>query len=37
LLLFKPPALKPNKSYAMKIEPSVAEIHVLAPTEYSAP
>jgi hypothetical protein len=37
LLLFKPPTLKPNKSYALKIESSAKEIHVLAPTEYFMP
>ncbi len=37
MMLFKPPALKPNKSYALKIEPSVKEIRVFAPTEYFIP
>lgn len=37
VMLFKPPTLKPNKSYALKIESSVKEIHILAPTEYFAP
>jgi hypothetical protein len=37
LMLFKPPALKPKKSYALRIESSVKEIHVLAPTEYFMP
>jgi hypothetical protein len=37
LLLFKPLTLKPNKSYALKIESSVKEIHVLAPTKYFMP
>lgn len=37
MMLFKPPTLKPNKSYALKIESSATEIHVLAPTEYSMP
>jgi hypothetical protein len=37
LMLFKPPTLKPKKSYALRIESSVKEIHVLAPTEYFMP
>jgi hypothetical protein len=37
LMLFKAPMLKPNKSYALKIESSLKEIHVLAPTEYFLP
>lgn len=37
LLLFKPPALKRNKSYALKIESAAKEVHVLAPKEYFAP
>jgi hypothetical protein len=37
LLVFKPPALKSNKSYPMNIESTVKEIHALAPTEYFVP
>ena len=37
VMLFKAPTLKPNKSYALKIESSLKEIHVLAPTEYFIP
>jgi VWFA-related protein len=37
VMLFKPPSLKPNKSYALKIESSVKGIHVFAPTEYFIP
>ena len=37
LMLFKPPTLKPKKSYTLRIESSVKEIHVLAPTEYFMP
>jgi hypothetical protein len=37
LVLFKSPTLKSNKSYALKIESSLKEIRVLAPTEYFVP
>jgi len=37
LMLFKPPTLKPNKSYALKIDSSIKEINVLAPSEYFMP
>jgi hypothetical protein len=37
LMLFKPPTLKPNKSYALEMQSSLKEIHFLAPTEYFIP
>jgi hypothetical protein len=37
MLLFKPATLKPKKSYTLKIESSVKEVHVLASTQYFMP
>jgi hypothetical protein len=37
LMLFKKPALKPKKSYALRIESSVKNTHVLSPTAYFMP
>jgi hypothetical protein len=37
LMLFKPPTLKPNRSYALKIDSSIKEIHVFAPAGLSMP
>lgn len=37
LMLFKPPTLKPNKSYPLKIESTIKETNVLAPSEYFMP
>jgi len=37
LMLFKPPTLKPKKSYALNIDSSIKEIHVLAQAEFSMP
>jgi len=37
LVLFKPPALKPNKSYPMRIESSNKDIHIMAPKEFVVP
>jgi hypothetical protein len=36
LVSFKSPALKPKRSYPLKIESSIKEIHLLAPKEYFA-
>jgi hypothetical protein len=37
VLSFKPPALKPGKSYRLKIESSDHEIRLFAPSDYSLP
>jgi VWA domain containing CoxE-like protein len=37
LLLFRPPELKPEKSYRLKIESSAKGIRIIAPTEYVVP